>query len=96
MTCYIGEVVKSPRLLLAFFLLLVALIALGGQVRAAEAASAGGSDGISSSAGDDTILAGRRPLLFPPHVSYRALPLPIENGFGRMVIADLFRPPIQT
>jgi hypothetical protein len=96
MTCYIGEVVQSPRLLLAFFLVLVALIALGGQVRAAEASSSGGSGSVSSSVGDDTILAGRRPLLFPPHVSYRALPLPIETGFGRMVIADLFRPPIRT
>ncbi len=96
MPCYIGQVLKLPRLFLAFFLLLVALIALGGPVRAAEVASPGGSGDISSSVGDDSILAGRHPLLFPPHVSYRALPLPIETGFGRMVIADLFRPPIRT
>jgi hypothetical protein len=91
----LAAVVKSSRLVIPLFLFLAACIALGGQVRAADATGTGDSDDISFSFSDDLVFtAGQRLVLSPPCVSTRALPLPIQTGLGRTVIADLFRPPI--
>jgi len=77
-----------PALLLAF----VVCVALGGQARAVDDVG-GDSDDIAFA--DDFVFTGQQPAeLEPPAVTDRVLSWPSESNSGRLVIADLFRPPI--
>jgi hypothetical protein len=75
--------------------LLALFMALGGQVRAADAPSLDDTDDDFSLGADDSVFTLRQALtLEPPETSSRAAVPPPPSGRGRQVITELFRPPI--
>jgi hypothetical protein len=87
--------VSSKRLIVPICLFLALLFALSGQVRAADAPSLGDRDDVTFSASDDAVTGpAARFVLSPPLTFTRALLPPLAAHVGRLVIAELFRPPI--
>jgi hypothetical protein len=75
--------------------LLALCIALGGQLRAADAPSLDDANDDITLSGDDSVCTLRQTLtLEPPKTSSRAVLPALAPGRGRRVIAELFRPPI--
>jgi hypothetical protein len=75
--------------------LLALCIALGGQLRVADAPGPDDADDDITLSADDSVFTLRQTLtLEPPKTSSRAVPPLLASGRGRRVIAELFRPPI--
>jgi hypothetical protein len=90
-----ATLVTVRRFVVPVCLLLALCVALAGQARAADAPSLGDSDDDITLGTDDSVFTlTPRVMLPPPRTCLNTSPPPVTSGRGRLVIADLFRPPI--
>ena len=81
------------RWVVPFCCLLALLVALGGQLRAADAPGPSDADDIAFDADDNPMTLHEEIALEPPTTSPYAVPPTPAPSHGRLATAELFRPP---
>lgn len=81
------------RWVVPFCCVLALLVALGGQLRAADLSGPADADDIAFDTDDNPVTLHEDIALEPPTASSRVVPPTPAPAHGRLATADLFRPP---